>query len=229
MINWLTSIAMIGLTLIVFFGMTKVYQRVPFPLLLPIVTSTLILIVMLTLSKISYSTYMVGGKWINQLLGPAVVALGYPLYKGRKTILTHFYPIVTGVLVGTGLAVFTILFSSFIFGIKGSLLASLLPKSVTTPIAIAVSSEIGGVPALTVTFVMIAGIFGALAGPYILNGFRVQDPVGRGIGYGSASHAIGTSKALEEHHLTGAMSSIAMILCGLLTSILLPLIHMFFP
>ncbi len=229
MINLMISLGMIGLTLIVFYSMTILYKRFPFPLLLPIVTTTFILILLLALSRTSYDTYMLGGKWINQLLGPGVVALGYPLYKARQTILTHFYPIATGVIVGTGSAMFTILLSSFTFGIKGSLLASLLPKSVTTPIAMAVSSEIGGVPALTVTFVMIAGIFGAIAGPYILNLFRIKDPIGRGIGYGSASHAIGTSKALEEHDLAGAMSSIAMILCGLLTSILLPLFSSWLP
>lgn len=221
----LIALIMIGLTWLVFWGMSRLYKQFPHPLLLPIITSTVVLIVCLSITHIPYKTYMLGGIWINQLLGPAVVALGYPLYKSRKTIMEHFLPILAGVFSGTCFALLSVLCAAYLFGIKGTLLASLLPKSVTTPIAIAISTELGGDPALTVTFVMIAGIFGAMAGPFILRLFRVKDPLGRGIGYGSASHAIGTSKAIEEDALTGAVSSIAMILCGLLTSILLPIVN----
>lgn len=225
MANTLLAFLYISLTYLVFYIMTKVYQRFTFPLVLPIITSTIILIGLLLMTHTSYQTYMIGGKWINQLLGPAVVALAYPLYQNRQMLIRHAVPILTGVLFGTLMAIFSVFSMALLSGIKGTLLFSVLPKSVTTPIALAVSKELGGVPSLTVTFVMIAGIFGASTGPYILRLFRVRDPIARGIGYGSASHAIGTSKALEESAMVGAISSIAMILCALITSILLPLLH----
>lgn len=225
----LLALSMVVLTILVFWGMSRLYIRYPHPLLLPIITSSLVLIAFFLITHIPYKTYMLGGTWINQLLGPAVVALGYPLFKSRKTIMEHFSPILAGVLSGTCFALLSILCAAYLLGIKGTLLSSLLPKSVTTPIAIAISQALGGNPSLTVTFVMIAGIFGAMTGPFILRSFKVQDPLGRGIGYGSASHAIGTSKAIEEGALTGAVSSIAMILCGLLTSIFLPILHNWLP
>ncbi|GGE29437.1 hypothetical protein GCM10011391_04990 [Pullulanibacillus camelliae] len=221
------SIFMISLTVLVYLVMSRIYSQVSFPLFLPILTSTIIIIVILHFLHLSYANYMLGGRWINHLLGPAIVALAYPLYNEWSLIKKYRVPILSGVLFSTILALFGIWATAQAFGIKKTIILSLLPKSVTSPVAIDLSKEIGGFPALTVTFVMIAGVGGALLGPYLFRLLRINHQLSKGIGYGSAAHAIGTTKALEEHQITGAISSIAMILSAILTAILLPIFFSF--
>lgn len=218
------AIFMIIATIGIYFVMTKLYNRFPLPILLPILTSTVVIVLGLGLFHVSYHTYMRGGTWISDLLGPGVVALAFPLYKERTLIQQYFIPIIGGVLTGTMLAILGVWAGASLLGIKRQLIFSLLPKSVTTPVAIDLSQQIGGLPSLTVIFVMIAGIGGALIGPYLFSWLRIRHELGKGIGYGSASHAIGTSKALEDSGKTGAVSSVAMILSALITSVALPLL-----
>ncbi|GGH88474.1 putative murein hydrolase (TIGR00659 family) [Pullulanibacillus pueri] len=222
------ALSMILVTVIIYLLMTKLYRKFSFPLLLPILTSTAGIILLLTVLHFNYQAYMQGGHWINHLLGPAVVALAYPLYQEWTLIKKHLIPILCGVGMATLLAVFGMWGAASLLHIKRQLIMTLLPKSVTSPVALDVSQEIGGLPSLTVTFVMIAGITGAIFGPYIYRWLNIDHELGKGIGYGSASHAIGTSKALEDSATTGAVSSIAMILSAILTSIILPvMIYLF--
>lgn len=219
----LFAIFMILLTVGVFLGMVRLYARFHFPVLIPILTSTLIIVSVLLLFHISYDSYMVGGKWIDSLLEPAVVSLAYPLYKQRKIIMNYLFPILSGVFVGACTAMLSSFLFAKVFGVDRSLILSLIPKSITTPVAIQISSVIGGIPSITVVFVMIAGFTGVIIGPSIFKWARIQSPLGRGIAFGSASHAIGTSKAFEYGEQTVSMSSVAMTLSAIFGSVLGPI------
>ncbi|QOR68999.1 LrgB family protein [Cytobacillus suaedae] len=213
---------MITLTLILYNGMRVLYQKTPSPFLVPIATTTLALIVLLSLFSFSYEEYMIGGKWIDELLGPAVVALAFPLYQHRKLLKKYFIPIVAGVLSGTFISLLTGILLSILIGLEKELMLSILPKSVTSPVAMDIAGEIGGVPSLAAVYVMIAGIAGAVCGPSLLKGCGVTHYIGIGMGFGAAAHGIGTSKALEIGEREGAISSVSMILSAVFAAIFLP-------
>src|SRR5699024_5537319 len=122
---------------------------------------------------ISYDTYMIGGKYIDLLLGPAVVALAYPLYKQRVILIKNLMPILSGVTIGSIVGMVSGLLLAKASGVEKSLILTLVPKSVTTPVAMEISSVLGGNASLTVVFVMIAGFTGVVIGPYVLKGFHL--------------------------------------------------------
>lgn len=220
----LIAISIIIITVIIFLLLNKLYIRFSYPFLLPILTTTILIVCILSVFNISYDTYMIGGEWINQLLGPAVVALAFPLYKQWRMLKDHIFVILGGVFLGVLAGMVSGLLFSKLAGIAEETAVSILPKSLTTPVAVQISEELGGVPALTAIFVMIAGLTGAILGPLILNLFHITNPVSKGIALGSASHAIGTSKAFEFGELTFSMSSISMTLSAVFGSILGPII-----
>ncbi|THE14806.1 LrgB family protein [Bacillus timonensis] len=221
--NFFLTFASIVCTIVIFLMMTRLYKRVTHPLLVPIATTTFVILIILLIFSIPYETYMLGGKWIDELLGPAVVALAYPLYQNRESLKEFFMPILIGVFVGSTTGIATGLYFSKIVRIDPTIILSISPKSVTTPVAMDIASVTGGIPALAAVYVMIAGISGAMFGPILLKWVKVDHFVGVGLGFGTASHGIGTSRALEMGTNEGAISSIAMILSAVYTSIILPL------
>ncbi|MFS0822359.1 LrgB family protein [Bacillus sp. 1P02SD] len=225
--NFVLTIASIVCTIVIFLMMTRLYKRVTHPLLVPIATTTFVILIFLLIFSIPYKTYMMGGKWIDELLGPAVVALAYPLYQNRKSLKEFFMPIIIGVFVGSTTGIATGLYFSKIVGVDPTIILSISPKSVTTPVAMDIASVTGGIPALAAVYVMIAGISGAMFGPILLKWVKVDHFVGVGLGFGTASHGIGTSRALEIGTNEGAISSIAMILSAVYTSIILPMLVSF--
>lgn len=220
----LLSFFIIILTIAVFLTMEKLYMRLPNPLLLPVLTSTIFLASMLVLCNIPYETYMIGGEWINRLLGPAVVALAIPLYRQKETLKKYAMPIISGVTIGAVVGILSGTGLGKWFGMNKEMVYTLLPKSVTTPVAIEIASSFGGIPTLAAVFVIFAGLVGAILGPYLVKWFHIDGAIGQGIGFGTASHAFGTIKALEYGELEGAISSVAMTLCALITSIISPLL-----
>lgn len=200
------------------------YKRIYTPLLLPVAVATLLIIIFLVLFNVSYETYMIGGKWIHAFLGPAVVALAYPLYQNRSILKRLAIPLVFGTLIGSIVGVVTGVYLTKVVGFDEAIIYSLTPKSVTTPVAMDISDTLGGIDSLAAVFVMIAGISGAMISTYVFNVFRLKHPVGRGVGLGSASHAIGTAKALESSQLEGSISTIAMILSAVFVSIITPFV-----
>ena len=158
----LFAISLILLTIAAYFMMNRLYVRFSFPLLLPVLTTTIILILLLTIFDISYSNYMIGGQWIHSLLGPAVVALAYPLYKQRHIVVSYWFPIISGVFVGLITGMISVLLFARALGIDQTLILSMLPKSLTTPVALQVSEVLGGIPPMTSVFVMIAGFSGVI-------------------------------------------------------------------
>ena len=218
------AFCMILLTVIAYLAMAKVYKRYSYSFLIPVLTATTLIIVILSMFQIPYESYMVGGQWISSLLGPSVVALAYPLYKQRRFLLDHLLPIGGGVLVGASSGMVSVALLAKAFGINHSLTMSLIPKSLTTPVAIEVAKGLGGNASLAVVGVMIAGIFGVIIAPTIFKLLRVHSPLGRGIALGSASHAIGTAKAAEYGEVTFSMSSVTMALCAIIGSVLGPIV-----
>jgi len=189
-----------------------------------VLTTTVFVILLLLAFHISYDEYMIGGKWINSLLGPAVVALAYPLYKQREMLVKYSIPIIGGVFVGLFAGMISGLVFAEVFGIDRSLILSIVPKSITTPVAIQIATGLGGVPSMTVVFVMIAGFSGVILGPLLLKWIRIKSSLGKGIALGSASHALGTSKAFEYGELTVSMSSVSMTLSAVLGSVFGPIV-----
>ncbi|MGV4964699.1 LrgB family protein [Priestia aryabhattai] len=204
--------------------MAKVYVRFSYPILIPVLTTTIFVILLLLTFHVSYDEYMIGGKWINSLLGPAVVALAYPLYKQREMLVKYSVPIIGGVFVGLFAGMISGLVFAEVFGVDRSLILSIIPKSITTPVAIQIATGLGGVPSMTVVFVMIAGFSGVILGPLLLKWIRIKSSLGKGIALGSASHALGTSKAFEYGELTVSMSSVSMTLSAVLGSVFGPIV-----
>jgi len=218
------AVFIIVATVALYLVMAKVYVRFSYPILIPVLTTTIFVILLLLAFHVSYDEYMIGGKWINSLLGPAVVALAYPLYKQREMLVKYSVPIIGGVFVGLFAGMISGLVFAEVFGVDRSLILSIIPKSITTPVAIEIATGLGGVPSMTVVFVMIAGFSGVILGPILLKWIRIKSSLGKGIALGSASHALGTSKAFEYGELTVSMSSVSMTLSAVLGSVFGPIV-----
>jgi predicted murein hydrolase (TIGR00659 family) len=173
---------------------------------------------------VPYQTYFAQNEVINYLLGPAVVALAFPLYQQIGLIRSKWKTILTSCFVGSVLSMTFGTAIAFSMGADAQLAASILPKSVTTPIAMAVSHQIGGIPAITAVMVIMAGLFGSVVGYPLLKLLRIRPSIAKGLTMGTVSHALGTAKAAEENFQEGAFSSLALVICGVFTSILAPFI-----
>lgn len=210
------------MTVLIFAATRKLYSRYPNPFFNPVLISSVIVVVFLVLVKIPYETYMIGGQWIHHFLGPVVVALGYPLYKQKAILVKYFLPIFSGMLTGIVVSVFTGLLATYLLGTVGELIPSVVTKSITTPIALQVTEQLNGLTSLTAVFVMIAGFTGILLGPSLIKICKIETPIGRGMAFGSASHAVGTTKAFEYGLDAGSISSAAMTLTAVFGSFIIP-------
>lgn len=220
--DWIIAFVAIVLTVVLYNGAVYVYQRFRRTWTAPIILATAALIVLLLVFGVSYDTYMIGGKWIDYLLGPAVVSLAYPLYQYRATLKKVMVPVCTGIFVGAVIGVSSGLLLSKWAGFSKLIIYSVVPKSVTTPVSMAITETLGGAEPLAAVFVMIAGIGGVLISPWVMKAARLTNPIGRGVGMGSASHAIGTATAMERNQLEGSLSTIAMVLSAVIVSIIAP-------
>jgi len=220
----IVTVSTIAVTLVCYAVAKYFYDKYRFALLLPIFVGTFLIIVLLLLLNVSYDTYMIGGKWINAFLGPAVVSLAYPLYQHRLLLKELAYPILVGSFVGSLIGIVTGVLLGRLARLEETFVYSILPKSVTTPVAMEISESIGGIAPLAVILVIVAGFTGVLSFRFITRLFRITHVVGRGVAIGSASHAIGTAYAFENSHLEGSISTIAMIVSAIFTSILTPII-----
>lgn len=179
-----------------------------------------LIIAVLTVFHIPYEDYYQGGSLINLFLGPATACMAVTVYAKMDLLKKYWLPVLAGCLAGTVTSIGSILVLSRLFGLDKDMTASLLPKSVTTPIATAVSEGHGGIVPITVAAVIVTGILGNLAAPFLVKLFRVKDPVAAGLGIGTCSHALGTAKALEMGETEGAMSGLAVGICGIFTALL---------
>ncbi|MFF2752337.1 LrgB family protein [Psychrobacillus sp. NPDC058041] len=221
------AIGMILGTIFIYFLMRKINVRFTTPFLLPILTTTILIIILLSIFSFSYDSYMSGAKWIDTMLGPAVVSLAYPLYMQRGLIKKYKLTILTSIIVAMFSGLVSIITFAKLLRMEHKLIHSLLPKSITTPVAMQISESIGGNPALTAVFVIIAGLTGALLGPLIFKIFRIETPISRGVSIGSASHGFGVSKLTEYGEQTFSLGSVSMTISAVIGAFICPLIAMF--
>lgn len=204
-----------------------IYERTRWTLLQPILTSSAVIILVLLGADIPYKTYYDQNMVLNYILPLTAVVLAVPLYRNLDVLKKHALPILAGIVSGTLVTMGAIVLIGKLMGTDTSILISMLPKSATNPIAIEVSAIIGGIPSLTVSLVVITGVFGGVFGPELLKLMRIRNEVARGIALGSMSHAIGTARAFKEGEVEGSMSSLAMALAGTLTAVLSPIFALF--
>lgn len=194
------------------------------PILNPLLLAIILVIAVLTVFGIPKETYDLGGSYIQFLLGPATVVMAVPLYKQLNLLKKDWLPILVGIAAGSTTSVLSVIGLSKVFGVNLEIATSMLPKSVTTAIGMEVSKEIGGVVSLTVAVIVLTGIMGAVIGPFVLNILGVKDAVAQGVAIGTASHAVGTSKAMELGETQGAMSGLSIGIAGLSTVLIIPLL-----
>ncbi len=211
----------IFLTISIYFVFGKIYEMKPKFYLNPVLLSIISIISVLYFGNIGYETYMESGRILSFLLGPAVVSLAIPLYRKRKVIKAYSIQISSGVISGGLIAILSAFFIVYVLGGSTDLLLSISPKSVTTPIAIGVSEQIGGIPSLTAILVIITGILGNSMGIPLLDLFGIEDKVARGLSMGVTSHGLGTAQIIKEDELSGAVSGLGMALNGIFTSLIL--------
>lgn len=205
-------------------------KRIKFSLFHPVLMVLVPLIIFLKVAGISFSTYKEGVKLIDFMLAPSVVIIGFFLYENYHYIRKHFIPIFLTMFFGAFVGVLSVLCLALMMGAKKEIIASLIPKSVTSPIAIEISSSLGGLSSLAVVVVIIVGIFGASFGPSLLKKIKVEDKIAKGLAMGGASHALGTATALEIGEVEGAFAGLAIGLMGIFTAIWAPILfYLFFP
>ena len=183
----------------------------------PLLFSTFTTIIFLIIFDIDYSTYNEKSSVINFLLTPATVCLAVPLYMQIKPLKQNFCAILLGIASGVLACLFSIFCFAVLFNFSHSMYVTILPKSITASMAMGVSDELGGVPSLTVPIVIMTGITGHIIAEKVCNLFRINEPLARGLAIGSASHAMGTAKAMEMGQIEGAMSSLSIAVSGILT------------
>ncbi len=183
----------------------------------PLLISIVITIIFVIICKIDYNTYYEGAKYISYLLTPATVCLAIPLYEQFQILKNNWKAIIAGVTAGALTSLTTVLVLALVFKFSHEEYVTFLPKSITTAIGMAVSEEQGGYVAVTVAVIIVTGILGNVFGDLILKIFRIEEPIAKGIALGTASHAIGTSKAMELGEIEGALSSLAVVVAGILT------------
>lgn len=214
-------------TVVVFFFARWLSRKCNTPLMNPLLISIGILIPLLIFCKIPFETYYADNQWISFLLQPAVVALAYPLYEQLPQIRANWRIIMLACGVGSVMSMFTASVIAVYMQADMSLIASLLGKSVTTPIAMEVSRNLGGEPAIAAILVLIVGLFGAILAYPIYNLLNITHPIAKGLTMGTVSHALGTATCAEKDGEDAAFSSLALVLCGVLTSVLAPMFFAF--
>lgn len=213
---------LLTLTFGVYFLAKLVRKLLRLPVFNPILVSIAFLIIFLRVADVDYEEYRVSGAKIDFWLKPAVVALGVPLYKQLSSIRQEILPILLSQLAGCVVGVVSVVGIARLMGASTDVVLSLAAKSVTTPIAMEVTESVGGIPALTATIVVFVGIFGAITGFRILRYGHIGMPSSQGISLGTASHAVGTSAAMERSMEHGAYASLGLTLNGIFTAILAP-------
>lgn len=190
----------------------------------PVLLTVLALVAVLLITDTPYNIYFEGAKFVHFMLGPATVALAIPLYRQWSSLKRHPIALTVSLLTGSLTAVLSAIFIARLGGVTEQALISIAPKSVTTPVAMGISESLGGLPSLTAVVVILTGILGASFGPWLLDKLNVTNPMAKGLAMGTASHGIGTGRAIYMGDVAAAFSGLAMGLNGLATTIFLPLL-----
>lgn len=203
---------------------TILYKKTHLSVLHPLLTSIFVIIVILEFLDIEYASFQQGSHLIHFMLGPSVVALGYVLFEQMKYLKGNVVSILTSVFVGAIVGIISVIVIGKLMGADQSLIATLQPKSVTTPIAMGISEKNGGIPSLTAVIVVAVGIFGSIVGPAVMKVLGIESRIAKGLALGASSHGVGTAAAIQLGAVEGALSGLAIGLMGIMTAILVPVI-----
>lgn len=190
----------------------------------PLLIAIVLLIIFLTKFHIKYSSYNNGGEIISFFLAPATVALALPLYKRFSLFRKNFLPILIGILCGVISGIICVILLSRLFDLSSQITKSLIPKSITTPIGMALADQLGGSSSITVVAIIITGIFGSISGPILNKLFKINDKIAMGIAMGNSAHAMGAAKSMEIGNTEGAMSSLSIAISGIVTVVIAPIL-----
>lgn len=192
----------------------------------PLLVTCIFVIILLLVFKIDFATFDNGAKYLTYLLTPTTVCLAVPMYKQMKILKENVVAILAAIVTGAIACAFTVLGMCIVLHLDPVIYKSLLPKSITTAIALGVSTEIGGIVSITSLCVAISGLGGGIFATTIFRMFKIENPVAQGLALGNASHAVGTSRAFELGELQGAMSSLSIVVAGILTVVIAPVMAM---
>lgn len=214
----------VAVSLLAYMVGTWVKKKLPYSFMNPLLIAMLLVSIVLTVLDVDYKTYDAGAKYITYFLTPSTICLAVPLYKKFQVLKQNKMAILLGILVGCICHGLTIMGLAMWLKVEDEMMLSLLSKSVTTPIALGICSEVGGVSGITILGTTIAGLMGAIVGPAVLKVAKITEPVAQGLGIGAASHAVGTSKMVEVGEVQAAMSSLSIVVTGLMTVVVVPVL-----
>ena len=225
MVDFLTSSVYFGLiiTLATFLLAKAINRRAGREVCNPLLFSAVLCCVFLLAFHVSFDTYYRGAQYLDFLLTPATICLAIPLYRQFELLKKNIPAVLAGCAAGVAAHMLGCVLMLVLFQLDSAEFVTLLPKSITTAIGKSLSEEMGGYPAITMTTIMITGLFGAVASPFFLKLFRITDPLAQGLAIGTCSHAAGTSKAVELGDIQGAAGSLAIVVAGLMTVVAAPL------
>ncbi|MBM7645714.1 putative murein hydrolase (TIGR00659 family) [Scopulibacillus daqui] len=214
-------------TVAIYYLSKKIYQKKTWVILSPLLIAPVILVALLSITHTTYKSYSSGGQWLTEILQPATVAFAVPLYKYRHILKKQMAVIALSMTAGVTIAFISSDFIARLTHVSPNVILSMLPRSVTTPIAMAVSINIGGIPAMTAAFVIMTGITGIIIGPLLIKWLPINDKLSKGLLLGMGAHGAGTSKALEIGKEEGAAASLAMVIAAVFTLALAPVLMTF--
>ena len=224
--NTILTTEVFDLALVVgtYIAATLLYRKTHLSLLHPLLTSIFVIIVFLEAFDIPYESFRQGSHLVHFMLGPSVVALGYVLYNQMQYLKGNVVSILTSVFVGAVVGIVSVIAIGKCMGADPSLIATLQPKSVTTPIAMGIAEKNGGIPSLTAVVVVAVGIFGSIVGPAVMKVLGIESRIAKGLALGASSHGVGTAAAIQLGAVEGAISGLAIGLMGIMTAILVQVI-----
>lgn len=212
------------LTLVAFEIGVLISQKFKYSFLNPLLIGNVLIVGFLLITGVSLESYNVGGDYISVMLSPATVVLAVPLYRQIQKLQHFWKPILAGIFAGSFTAMACVIVAGKLLGLTKALTLSLLPKSVTIPMGSVISEQIGGIPSVTIIAITVTGITGAVTAPAVCRFCRIKHKVAQGIAIGTASHALGTTKAMEMGEVQGAMSGLAIGIAGLFTAVVAPVL-----
>lgn len=225
-IRWVLYPLVLAATVGIYIGAVWLFRRVNFALLHPLLVTVAVIIALMIISGLPYEIFVAATLPIDFLLGPTVVALGYALYNQREHLKANLWSIMASVIVGATVGIASVWGVMTLFGAPPDVMVSMLPKSVTNPIAIPLSESLGGIRGLTSVVVVLTGIFGGIVGPTVLRVMGITSKIAKGLAMGSAAHGVGTARAMEMGALEGAIAGLAIGLMGLFTALLFPIVEL---
>ena len=214
-----------GLSIFIYLLAIQIKLRLKWDFLNPLLVSTIIIVGILLVTEIPYAKYKQGAGLLSYFLTPATVCLAIPLYKQWSLLKNNFKAVFLGIFAGTLRSIGSILLLGLLFHLHNEHISTLMPKYITTAIGMGISEETGGYVTLTVAAIVLTGILGSILADLVFRIFPIHHPIAKGLALGTSAHAIGTAKALELGEVEGAMSSLAIVVAGILTVILVPIVN----